>query len=261
VQTYLIAWKSETGDSNQVLGITSTEFVVQGLQLGRYRFYVYAKSEAAMSKPAVTEWAIAKYFTQEPGGVPLRMYEFASSNGAGLVLDPVDGGPKNISLAQNIPNPGDASLAIFVNASGDFLIGPAYALTQYANADNFDSTVYISDSAWPVDSLAAFYLDNSLDNYINNGGANAGNISAFQLPQKRSDTKGIGFVVRHTDANGNFHYARVVVRPDGNGNLLRGSAPDRHVQVEISYQQAPNLPYAKPRAGALKPAYHSTPQR
>jgi hypothetical protein len=36
------------------------------------------------------------------------------------------------------------------------------------------------------------------------------------------------------------------VKADAQGNILRGSAPDRYVELEISYQKTPNVPYALP---------------
>jgi hypothetical protein len=101
-----------------------------------------------------------------------------------------------------------------------------------------------------VQSLSSWYLAKPLNELI----AADGNIRAFTLTgtQAQSST-GFGFVVRH-GASGNYHYARVVVL-GGSGGILKGTSPNRYVDMEISYQDTPNLPFAKPVGAMYNPPY------
>jgi hypothetical protein len=50
-----------------------------------------------------------------------------------------------------------------------------------------------------------------------------------------------GRLVRGTD----FYYFRMLVKRGANGKLIQGSGNDRYVELAISFQNAPNNPFAK----------------
>lgn len=238
------------GTMDTVSGITGTSTTITGLTQvatgGSYRFTVHTVSGTSVSTGASINWAPAERFVNDAAvpSVTLRMYEFASTSGSGLILDPSKGGPRNASVAASSGDPaGSIALAIYtVGITDGFDIGPAYAFIGFRNADKFDSTSYISKDAFSVASLDDLYLRNSLETYIRPGGDSAGNISAFRLPATSST--GVAYAMR-VGGPSNRHYARVLVVPDAQGRLLRGVAPDRYVVVQVSYQRAANVPYAK----------------
>lgn len=51
-----------------------------------------------------------------------------------------------------------------------------------------------------------------------------------------------GFVFACRTQDGNF--AKVFVKANTSGVILQGTAPNRYVEVEISYQPVANVPYA-----------------
>lgn len=260
--TYLVTYRKvgTTGSADTAasatagspITISGNSATVTGLTVGAYTFHVYAMRSGLLSSGTSLVWAPATRFTHDAANpsVPLRMYEFRSLNGAGLIIDPAKGGPRNASLSASSPDPaGSISLAIFteVPVPWTFDIGPAYAFLGFRNANKFDSSAYISRNGYSVSSLDDLHLSNNLDSYITSGGDQAGNISAFNLPATTPDGKGVAFILRI--GNGpNTHYARVLVKADDTGRLLRGTSPNRYVEVEISYQMVANLPFAK-RAG------------
>jgi hypothetical protein len=86
-------------------------------------------------------------------------------------------------------------------------------------------------------------MTRSLESYINNSGANQGNISVFTFPKTQALGQGQGILVRFGNGAAT-HYARVLVVNNG-GQLLQGTYPNRFVEVVISYQATPSVPYAK----------------
>lgn len=239
--TYSVKWLADGTTDTMTQAATTTSYIATGLTAGKkYTFWVYAVSGTDRSTPATIEWAGARrYTTDQAAGGQIRIYEKASvGNPSGLILK---GGARAVSVATGQPNLGDVALAFDVISSTQFDFGAAYALTQFANADKFDSTTYISTDSWLVPSLDQFYLNKSLETYIN---STNGNISAFTFNNTVAANTGVAFVVRH--GNGaNRHYARVFVKADAQGNLVRGTAPNRYIEVEISYQETATIPYAK----------------
>jgi hypothetical protein len=258
--TYMVSYRkvgaSDTASSASAgagITVSGNTAVVTGLTAGAYTFYVHTQSGTTMSTGASITWAPATRYQNDAASpaTTLRMYEFASTSGSGLILDPAKGGPRNASVAQSSGDPaGSIALAIFTNTptpAGTFDIGPAYAFVGFRNADKFDSSAYISNSGYSVNSLDELYLKQSLDTYINSGIADPGNVKAFNLPATSTDGKGVAFLMRvgHTGVGTGMHYARILVKADASGKLLRGTAPNRYVEVEISYQSVAGIPYAK----------------
>jgi hypothetical protein len=228
-----------------------TSAVISGLTPGAvYSFSVIATRMGKNSTAVSVESAPATRYTTEPGSAsPIRIYEKGSTHGAGLTLDPAKGGPKNIAMTT--ADPSAVQLTILPeDQQSAFLIGPAYGFPEYKDFEQFDHDVYISDSTYVTTSLDDWYYTGSIDGKITQPDANQ---LAYRLPQFASDlVNGQGFFVR-TGTTGNYHYARVFVKNNG-GRLLQGTAPDRYVELGISYQSTPNLPFAKRSGRAASPA-------
>lgn len=251
--TYMVSWKTTSGtmDSSSTTASTNAT-TVSNLQAGReYTFSVVSMRGTSRATAATINWAGA---TRAAGSTSLRMYEFASTSPSGLSLS-ASGGPTNVSL--KAANPGLAQLAMFIyprtsNSVDSLIIGPAYAFTEYGASANFnpakiDSSTYISGSAYAVASLDAWYMNMSLDKMIQAGS----NVNAYKfVPSVLGNSQ--GFVVRF-GAAGSYRYARIVLQKGTNGSIVQGSYPDRYVQMEISLQTTPGLPYAKGSIGQVPP--------
>ena len=245
--SYTVSWRASDGtDSGSVPSLTTLAYTVNNLSASKgYVFSVYAVRSSVKSTAATITWAGApRYGTT----TTIRMYETLSSQGSGLTLDPSLGGPVNARVSASNPNPERVQLAIYTKGSdpNTFSIGAAYAFIEYRNVNGFDQNTFISTSSYPAQSLNEWYSAASIDGMI----PSDGNGRAFELPISQTGGAGQGFYVR-TGTTGNYHYARVFVKNVG-GKLLQGSAPERYVELEISYQQTANLPYAK--TGYVTPA-------
>jgi hypothetical protein len=251
-----VSWKAADGstDSNSTSGLSTVSYTVNNLTAGKaYTFSVYAVRGGAASTASSIEWSGALRYPN--ASTTLRMYESNSNLGSGLTLDPSLGGPLNVKVGTSNPNPERVQLAIYTkNADPNvFSIGAANAFDEYKQgaANAFDQNTYISTSSYPALSLSDWYSAASIAGAI----PTDGNVRAFDLPNAQTGQMGQGFYVR-TGTTANYHYARVFVKNNG-GKLLQGTAPDRYVELEISYQQTANIPYAKP-GRVTEPNYTST---
>jgi hypothetical protein len=252
---FRLHWSRSSGGPADSLTLDMTaSAVIENLAPGEpYRLSVSTLAGCTSSEPRTIEWATAARFTTDATlPVSIRMYENTSSKGSGLVLDPDKGGPRNVSVGASNPALENVQLAIFANQPSappdGFLIGPAYAFPGYRNVDRFDSTVYISESTYRASTFNDWYMGVPLDQTI----ARDGNVRAYGIPNVIPELFGQGFVVRLRGGDGQTHYARVFIRNIG-GAMLQGTAPDRYVELEISYQRTPNLPFAKPSGRSPSP--------
>jgi|GEM_PF-837120 len=245
--TYAVKYRSEGGilDSGTISDINGTNVTISALLSGRaYAFSVYSvRSEVFSATSATVSGAPANRYS-----TGIRMYEKSSSQGSGLIVDPSKGGPENINIT--VPST-DVQLAMFVDdVNKKMLIGPLYGLEEYRNVDGFDRNVYISDSIYLIPGLNEWYDNQPISDRISEGG----NLSHFPLPfQMSPQSQNMLMFYLRTGVADNYHYARVLLKKDASGKILQGTAPNRYVELEISYQTAPNVPYAKIPAGAATP--------
>ncbi len=239
-----VEWKavgaSESGSLE--LAPATREVDIVEIQPGvMYDFTLRAHRGASASAPATIRYAAAARFTHDrlDPAATLRMYEKTSSHGAGLVLDPHRGGPYNIGVGQPDPK---VQLGMYVmtgNGEDSVIVGPAYSFVEFKHVDSFDPNVYISQMSYDVKDLDSWMMERPLNSYI---ATDYGNVSAFIFPAI-STSLSHGFVLR-TGLEGEYHYARVLVK-NVNGRILQGEAPNRYIEVEVSYQEKANIPFAK----------------
>jgi hypothetical protein len=132
-----------------------------------------------------------------------------------------------------------------MNDNNTFDIGPASSFDEFVHINDFDQNVFISDSSYAAASLDAWNYTGSIESRI--------------IPEEglaftfnNSGAQGQGFFVR-TGTAGNYHYARVFIKSVG-GKLVQGAGTSHYIELEISYQTAPNVPYAKTSGAWLSPA-------
>jgi hypothetical protein len=244
--SYRVYWRPVAGGAIDSVDTQLESATVSGLAPGAYTFSVATVVRPKASERVSIAWAGAhRYDTDVVTGEPLRIYEQASTQNSALSIDPAAGGPRSVSTRAGTS--GRGQLAIYVervSANEErLLIGPLHALSEYPvsaalDFSKVDSSVYISSTTYEAYDLDEWYLDGPLDRLI----PRTGNLSAFIL-----QTRGIGisqgFIVR-TGPAGRYHYARVLATMKA-GSLLQGTAPNRFVELEISYQPVENIPFAK----------------
>ncbi|MEO5928716.1 MAG: fibronectin type III domain-containing protein [Candidatus Kapaibacterium sp.] len=238
--SYRIAWVGDASATDSGSTTTSaTTYTATGLGSGKvYTFSVYAVRSGVSSSATTVRWAGAQRYS---GTSNFRVYETASPNASGFTIDASVGGtPGSVSVKSGVA--GSVQLALYTTGTGsNFIIGTGYSIVEYQNSDKFDQKTYISDSVYAASSMDAWYSSSSIDTHI----PTDGNIRAFTRPD--NSTLGEGFYVR-TGVSGSYHYARVFIQNVG-GALLQGTAPNRYIDLVVSYQNTPNVAYAKRVAG------------
>jgi len=246
--TYNVSWKTATGSTIDDMDVTSgTTATITNLTEGTvYTFTVVAKATGSDdSDPVTVNWSPASRYDKDAENTTLEIniYEFDSQNGSGLVLDAGNDGPSTESMSANNPNIGNVQLAFNLNGDGTFSFGPSFGFpaSVFQAADETDQNVVISDQVFTVPSLDAWYMSAALSTLIGTRKAPFTN-----LQEERTDGNGYGFVIRTGSSAANYRYARVFLKPGGNGRIVRGSAPNRFINLIVSYQNTAGVPYAKP---------------
>jgi hypothetical protein len=246
--TYKVSYSTTgTGGSGSVDAGAATTKEVTNLTAGQlYKFAVTAVRNGVESAADTLSWMGANRYTSDQATTTtIKMYEFASSKGSALALDnfaPYNG-PRNLKTASDPP--AVTQLAMIVDPGGTVAIGPAFAFPNFSHVLEFDPNVYISKNSFSANSLDSWFVSKSLDNYVFTSDATTQyNKAAISFPA--SSANGFGFFIRTGTAGGTngYHYARVIVKSVG-GKILQGSPDDRFVELEISYQSTPFMPYAK----------------
>jgi hypothetical protein len=210
---------------------------ITGLRSGTvYRFELYAtwadttRDTARSRTAAVVRWSPATRYTTFADGSPIRLYETDSRFPSGLDLEGPDGRPRALTVRDG--NEWDLCLD---TRGGSYDIGsPRLSTYNITNPRRtLIDTLRLKDSTYlAVDSL----------NQVFETEAFGATTLAEALANFNKQRRGFLIILRTQDGN----WAKVFVKADAQGNILRGSAPDRYVELEISYQKTPNVPYALP---------------
>jgi hypothetical protein len=245
---YRVFYTKKSGGQSDSLMTTTTSANITNVQAGTiYTIAVRTVRGAKVSSPVTTQSATATRYTTESDGVTqLRMYEFAAPAPyfSGFTIDPAKGGPKNAKTTGS-SDYSVVQLAIAMNSNNTFDIGPATSFDEFSHVSEFDPNVFISDSSYPVASLDAWNYAGSIENRIIQE-------EGLAFTFSNTGTLGQGFFVR-TGTTGNYHYARVFIK-SVDGKLVQGTGSQRYIELEVSYQTAPNVPYAKTSGAWLSPA-------
>lgn len=257
--SYEVKWAPTTvatANTGQVT-VTSPSATATGLTAGvEYRFTVTPSDASGAGTGSSITWAGASRHNTTATTSHIRMYEFTSNLNSGLNLN-VNGQPAPVRLSASATGQPIGQLAMYVyqragqSKPDSIIVGPVYAMTEYrVSAGNdftrIDSSVYISSATTLVPSLNEWYLSAPLNTLI---AANS-NVMAYKFQPATAGgdiAGGHGFIVRTGtgSATNPYHYARVHIKSLG-GMMLGGATGNRYVELEISYQDANNLPYAKP---------------
>jgi hypothetical protein len=248
---YIVSWRATAGGDSGTAAVSDAAWTSPKLTPGSvYEFSVRSARGIYRSPSASISWAPAARYTLEPANATLlTIYEQGSPYGNILAIDPAVGGPRRLNAA-GAPSPNSLQLALFVSGPNPstFEIGPAYGFPSFGSAFGLDTGVFISRQSYIVGGLDSWFVDGSLEGMFDP----TGNVSEFVLPTTSGDGAGIGFVAR-TGTPGSYHYARIFI-VNVSGELLQGASPNRFINLEVSYQLMPNVPYAKAGMAGPRPA-------
>jgi hypothetical protein len=210
---------------------------ITGLRSGTvYRFELYAtwadttRDTARSRTAAVVRWSPATRYTTFADGSPIRIYETDSQFPSGLDLEGPDGRPRALTVRDG--NEWDLCLD---TRGGDYEIdSPGLSSYNITNPRRtLIDTLRLKDPKYlAVDSL----------NQVFETEAFGATTLAEARARFNNQRRGFLIILRTQDGN----WAKVFVKADAQGNILRGSGSDRYVELEISYQKTPNVPYALP---------------
>lgn len=234
---YTVKVLDEGGNELSSNDVTTTAYEATGLTAGtKYTFQVYA-TYAAGGMSTVTEimWSPALRFGAT---TKIKMYEYASDKGSSIDLFesgeamPVTVTATNVDKASFALNTKDGAL--------EFQVGSAISIGS-KTPQTTEMSAYI---VYPVTTLEEVFDSQALSD------------DAFEWSSTYADlTSDVGTTgnavcyirTKEPDTPTMWTYAKVMlVRSDG-GEFLQGTAPDRYVECEISFQKVAGVPYAKTR--------------
>lgn len=206
-------------------------YSVTGLTEGtEYTFTVYAKYTNGEVSPDVSvKWSPATRYSSE-----IKIYEFASSNGSGLNLNDFEGSPKVLTIS----NASKWDLCLDTR-EGVFVIGSPKA-SNYTDLDyKFSNGQYARD----LDVYKVFEGYEHLNDVFDTKAINEYSNPTQSVYDFTSRTTGFVMAVKSYPVAGSSYYAKVLVESN-NGKILQGTAPNRYVQLKVSYQKVASIPYA-----------------
>lgn len=212
-----------SGATIGTVNVAGTTIDVNGLTAGTvYLFRVQTRTADTVSTAREIRWSPAVRVTTMQGGA-IRIYETASGFGSGLRFQ--GGTALNLTVARG----NEWDLGINTRSNDTLLVGTPESLGYTAITNprrtksgaalysNVDSLNQVFDTQVQMDAVGGTY--------------------PIIL---RNTTK--GFVGAFQTVEGNF--AKVFFKASATGVILQGTAPNRYVEVEISYQPVANVPYA-----------------
>ncbi|MFC2130632.1 fibronectin type III domain-containing protein [Bacteroidota bacterium] len=200
-----------------------------------YTFDLYAigtyGTEELISEVTSVQWSPASRFIEDFDEGPLRLYESASTlYGSGLQLyNTEDEAPKNLKVAGG----DDWDLGLYTSGGVIEFGSAANILAQYSSYSGTPKKCEISSTYYEVSSLSEVYDSQALD-------------LGHEFSEGIIDLEALNtmmnvvFIVRTNSPE--WNYAKVMVI--NNGGFLQGTADNRYIEVEVSYQKVSGVPYA-----------------
>ncbi|MCX7929460.1 MAG: fibronectin type III domain-containing protein [Chlorobi bacterium] len=213
---------------------------ILGLDAGKtYTFTIVAYTNDTVSSSISIDWAGARRFRG------IRAYETASTNGSGIRLSDganltiangtqwdlcldtrTDGGQDNWAF-------GSPQASTYTDAQGRFIRGAQAG--QLAKV-----TTVFCDSTSPQNITPYFVVADSLEGVFESRALGTGKAHRqIMLENLQNQNKNVVFYVMTAEKN----FAKVLLKAAG-GSVLQGTAPNRYVEIDYSYQTAVNVPYA-----------------
>jgi len=228
---YVITIKNMTTNQSNELTVAdeaSTNMSISGLTEGVvYSFTVRAINVTVESDPSPTiMWSPAKRVVTN-----LKLYETDSEQGSGIEL------PSRANLTVSAGDKWDICLD---TRDESFDIGSP-TISSYT--DDSNPPKFVKNGLVARKTLLGKAWGNvtSLDEVYESVDLTSETLEESLYNFNAQNTAGAPFAFVVKTESGNF--AKVLVKAVG-GKLLQGTAPDRFVELEISYQSGANVPYA-----------------
>ncbi|MCE5305875.1 MAG: fibronectin type III domain-containing protein [Chloroherpetonaceae bacterium] len=248
--TVILRWTASTSESNSLFdkyvltvtgganpiqpfdiakGTTSAE--ISGLNEGTiYTFSIVTKftDGTTSSTSAQIQWAPATRFVRNQNDQPIQVYESASNFGSGLVIfDPIGDGPKSATVSNG------AQWNLGLDTRNGKLVLASARLLDY----NFITQPGVTEIASEVINA------NSLDVVFDSQALEAKYFQERSIDLTQQNSSFVIIVRFRQPGSTQYNYAKVLVKY--NNGFLQGSADNRYVAFEISYQKQAGVPYAK----------------
>ncbi len=219
---------------------TAKPHAVTGLTEGMiYTFKLYARytNNYVSLTPAEIMWSPASRWNMTPNEVEIKLYSTSNDTfGSGLDLyDSDDEGPAVVTVALG----NDWNLGLSTR-DGQVLFGSASELNYPIVPSN---SAEMSTEAYFYDDLDEAF--DSEDLATKDGMPVDFSKAAYELTQLEGNGTNVIFVVRAKEpGNNEYNYAKVMVKLV-DGKFLQGEGSDAFIELVISYQNTPGVPYAK----------------
>jgi hypothetical protein len=191
------------------------------LQQQVHRFLSAWTNKDTVSAARTIRWAPARRYTTFANGNTVRMYETASALPS--AIDFIATGVELASIAS-------------AGAAADFAIATIADSVYFGTPRTLYSGI-VGGSATLVDNTGFYQGVDSL-NQIYESAANPANFIQRNYGVRNAQARGL--LIYYRLASGNF--AKMLIKSTGN-SLLQGTAPNRFVEAEISFQPTANLGY------------------
>jgi hypothetical protein len=190
---------------------------------------------------AVVEWSPATRFEKDFYDQTIEVYEYTSQFGSGIDLfyfeDEENYGPKVLTVNSK------ADWNLGIDTRNDMLhIMPAKEITYAQDEPDPVQATEINTQFWAADDL-----DEVFDSEALNASGEFKDNLIFDLNGDYVDPeKGVVLIVRSKEeGETKWNYSKILVKRDPEGNWLQGSGENEYLEMEISFQRALDVPYAK----------------
>jgi hypothetical protein len=233
----------QTPYSSIVIRKDQTNYTITGLVEGtEYQFQLEAMSNSGLtSTAAIVTWSPATRFIVNDLGNPILLHERASKLASGLQFcDSTSGFP--VCLTSDYKNLWN--IAVDTAANGHIIIECAALFASYTP----DETTEMCDRIFMANSLSDVFDSEAMDQAHNTDGSKVTfGVDKCDLNDPQLNTNyGVVLAFRAKDpTTQKWHYAKLFVKRQANGNFFLGDTGNRYVECQLSYQKVGDVPYAK----------------
>lgn len=204
-----------------------------------YKFEIVARyTNDSISTVTSIEWSPATRFIKNNNEDVIKVYETASDFGSGLRM---------FALA---PDNAPRTYKVSSGAEWDLGLDTRNSKIIFGSATKIDYNY--TGTPKPTQMLDVYFEADSLNGLFDSQAMNAGTRDSkytektFDLTSVTSAKNLVFYVRKYEPGQTRYNYAKVLLRKNPSGaGYIQGSAPNRYLEFQISYQKTPDVPYAK----------------